>query len=112
QWVDVFLPSSSPVAAYRPAPVQTEAVHWHFGAVARSELISTWSLNTGSGFPLPGTTMRSGSVSVSGASVGRIVRPRSVRTGPEALARKWTSAPGQRPITSYGPTRSRAVKSG
>ena len=92
--------------------MHTEAVHWQPGAAARSQSISTVSLSTGTGFPLPGTTIRSGSASVVGVSVGITVRPQSQRTGSSERARKCTSASGQRLITSYGPTMSSAVKSG
>ena len=43
QCVVVVLPLSSPAAAYNPAPVQTDAVHWHPGAAVRSHSTSTWS---------------------------------------------------------------------
>jgi len=70
------------------------------GAAARNQSISTSSPNTGTGFPLPGTTIRSGSGIVCGVSVGITVRPQSQRTGSSLRATKWTSASGQRLITS------------
>ncbi|HET9738395.1 MAG TPA: hypothetical protein VFP78_09755 [Solirubrobacteraceae bacterium] len=44
--------------------------------------------------------MRSGCGMVSGVSVGITVSPRSARTGSGELATKWTSASGQRLMTS------------
>jgi hypothetical protein len=70
------------------------------------------SLSTGTGFWLPGTTIRSGWGTVSGVCVGTTVRPRSLRTGSMLPATKCTCASGQRLMISYGPTRSSAVKSG
>jgi hypothetical protein len=80
--------------------VHTDAVHWQPGAAARSQSINTLSLSTGTGLPLPGTTIRSGCAMVAGVSVGTTVRPESQRTGSFELATKWTSASGQRLITS------------
>ena len=92
--------------------MHTDAVQSQFGAAARTQSSSTSSSITGSGFPLPGTTIRFGSRRLSGVSVGITVKPLSVRTGSGELAMKCTAAPGQRLMTSYGPTRSSAVKSG
>ena len=66
------------------------------GAAVRSQPIRTSSLKTGTGFWVPGTTMRSGCGMVTGVSVGITVRPRSARTGSGELATKWTSASGHR----------------
>ena len=80
--------------------MHTEAVHRQPGAAARNQSTSTVSLSTGTGLPLPGTTIRSGSGRVSGVSVGTTVRPQSARTGSSERARKWTSASGQRLMIS------------
>jgi hypothetical protein len=80
--------------------VQTDAVHRHVGAAARSHSIRTSSLITGTGSSLPGTTIRSGYGNDSGLSVGITVRPRSQRTGSSDRETKWTFASGQRLMTA------------
>src|SRR5215467_2519117 len=96
-------PASSPAAASKSEPVQTLNTYLAFAASRCAYAIQPSSSMALSIPGPPGTTRMSDGFALSRVCVGRIVRPRSVRTGSIDAATRSTVQRGMRTSTSKAP---------